>query len=133
MADGGDRLAGVHGVAREIHHRVAHAHAIGCVAAGDHERVEVGDARRAGRHVRRHRRIAAFAAVRCAFDGATIVTVAPAARSTLSGPVNSKSSNSSSTRIATRLPWRHRWGLYPKGGSDFRGIQISLRSALDEL
>src|SRR5712671_3410606 len=36
--------------------------------------------------------------------GPMIVTVAPAARSASSGPVSSRSSNSSSTSIATRLP-----------------------------
>ena len=41
VADGGDRLAGVHGIAREVDHRVAHAHLVGRVAAGNDERVEV--------------------------------------------------------------------------------------------
>src|SRR6185503_14081057 len=36
--------------------------------------------------------------------GPTIVTVAPAARSASSGPISSRSSNPSSTSIATRLP-----------------------------
>ena len=42
--------------------------------------------------------------------GPTSVTVAPAARSASSGPVSSRSSNSSSTSIATRLPARRRVG-----------------------
>src|SRR4030081_3892461 len=49
--------------------------------------------------------------------GPTIVTVAPAARSASSGPVSSRSSNSSSISIATRLPVSAApslmWRLYP--------------------
>ena len=105
VADGGDRLAGLHRVAHEIDHRVAHAHPVGRVAAGDDERVEILDARRAGREVRRDDRLAALAVVlgaRRRPDDRHRGADARAAAS--SGPVSSRSSNSSSTRIATRLP-----------------------------
>ena len=49
--------------------------------------------------------------------GESIVTVAPAARNASSGPVSSRSSNPSSTSIATRLPVSTArslmWRLYP--------------------
>ena len=98
-------LPAVHRVAREVDHRVAHAHLVGRVAAGNHERVEVLHPRGAGGEVGRDDRVAALArdTPRRAV-GPTIVTVAPAARSASSGPVSSRSSNSSSTSIATRLP-----------------------------
>ena len=43
VADGRDRLAGLHRVARQIDHRVPHAHLVGRMAAGNDERVEVLD------------------------------------------------------------------------------------------
>ena len=43
---GRDRLAGLHRVAHEIDHRVAHPHRVRRVAAGNHERVEVLHPRR---------------------------------------------------------------------------------------
>ncbi len=48
-----DRLVGFHRVARQIDHRVPHAHLVRRVAARNHERVEIGHARGAGRDIRR--------------------------------------------------------------------------------
>jgi hypothetical protein len=61
VADRRDRLAGFHCVAREIDHRVAHAHPIGGVSARNDERVEILHACGAGGHVRRHDGFAALA------------------------------------------------------------------------
>ena len=128
MADRGDRLAGLHRVAREIDHRVAHAHLVGRVAAGNDERVEVLHARGAGGEVGRDDGLAALAAVlgagRRADDRRPS---APAARSASSGPVSSRSSNSSSTSIATRLPasaGSAHAGIVLQGSadSDIRGV-----------
>ena len=66
MADGGHRLVGVHRIAREIDHRVPHAHLVGRVTARDDQRVEILHARRAGGDVRRDDRLSALALELCA-------------------------------------------------------------------
>ena len=53
MTDGGNGLPGLHRIARQVDHRVAHAHLLRGVTARDDERVEIGHARRSGREIRR--------------------------------------------------------------------------------
>src|SRR6059036_4144593 len=50
---GRDVLPGLHRIARQVDHRVAHAHLLRGVTARDDERVEIGHARRSGREIRR--------------------------------------------------------------------------------
>src|SRR2546428_3930898 len=63
MTDGRHGFAGVHRVAREIDHRVTHAHLVRRMTAGNHERVEIVHARRPGREIRCDDGVSALAAV----------------------------------------------------------------------
>ena len=62
-------LAAVHGLARQIDHRVAHPHLVGCVTARNHDRIEVLDFRGARGELRAHHRLAALASVLGVGDG----------------------------------------------------------------